>query len=81
MQTVCCREFDATELKRRALKLESSCSSRAYPLTMCVTATGGRRGKPRLYGSLGFLRWPQQDFASEGLQGLGHNHGYGVGYV
>lgn len=42
---------------------------------------GGRRGKPRLYGSLGFLRWPQQDFAGEGLQGLSHNHGHGVGYV
>src|SRR5437660_971935 len=31
--------------------------------------------------SLRFLRWPQQDFAGEGLRSLGHNHGYGMGYV
>src|SRR5438309_1720146 len=31
--------------------------------------------------SLRFLRWPQQDFAGEGLRSLGHNHGYSMGYV
>ena len=85
MQRVCGREFDATELKRRALQFESSCSSRAYSLTMCVTATGLRTlaetRQAGLYGSLGFLRRPQQDFAGEGLLGLSHNHGHGVGYV
>src|SRR5260370_6227214 len=45
-----------------------------------------RRGKPRLYGSagtpiLGFLCWPQQDFAGERLRSLRHEHGYSVGYV
>src|SRR6266404_8065156 len=31
--------------------------------------------------SLRFLRWAQQDFASEGLRCLRHDHGYGMGYV
>src|SRR5258708_34476047 len=31
--------------------------------------------------SLRFLRWPQQDFAGEGLRRLRHDHGYGMGCV
>src|SRR5258708_31378088 len=37
----------------------------------------------RLYGKtmLRLLRWPQQNFAGEGLRSLRHDHGYGMGYV
>ena len=50
---------------------------------MTTTARACRQEtrQARLYGSLGFLRRPQQDFAGEGLRSLRHNHGNGVGYI